>query len=383
MTSSATEGRSPMRIMLVTTGLKVGGAEHQVVALARAFLAMGHAVAILSLLAGREIEVPCGAHLVELNMRKTPWGMTRALWQARALILAWRPDVMHAHMVHANLFARVLTRVAPCPPLVCTAHSFREGGRLRMAAYRLTDRWADVTTHVSNDGRLGMIAAGGVPASRIVVMPNGIDTDRFQPDLPMRQATRTQLGIGAETRLLLNVGRLVPEKAQDMLIRAFARVYPAIPAHLLIAGNGALRQQLSELAASLGVASRVTLLGQRDDIPALLNAADTFALSSDVEGLPMVLVEALACGCPVVSTDAPGVAEVLGDLGTIVPRGNVDTLSAALAEALRVGTGTAAAQASRRARVLAAFSIEAVARRWLTLYASLPGTAIVPHAEAA
>lgn len=97
----------------------------------------------------------------------------------------------------------------------------------------------------------------------------------------------------------------------------------------------------------------------------------------------MVLVEALACGCPVVSTDAPGVAEVLGDLGTIVPRGNVDTLSAALAEALRVGTGTAAAQASRRARVLAAFSIEAVARRWLTLYASLPGTAIVPHAEAA
>jgi glycosyltransferase involved in cell wall biosynthesis len=372
-----------MRIMLVTTGLKVGGAEHQVVALARAFLAMGHAVAILSLSAGREIEVPSGAHVVELNMRKTPWGLTRALWQARALILAWRPDVMHAHMVHANLFARVLTRVAPCPPLVCTAHSFREGGRLRMAAYRLTDRWADVTTHVSNDGRLGMIAAGGVPASRIVVMPNGIDTDRFQPDLPMRQATRTQLGIGAETRLLLNVGRLVPEKAQDMLIRAFARVYPAIPAHLLIAGNGALRQQLSELAASLGVASRVTLLGQRDDIPALLNAADTFALSSDVEGLPMVLVEALACGCPVVSTDAPGVAEVLGDLGTIVPRGNVDTLSAALAEALRVGTGTAAAQASRRARVLAAFSIEAVARRWLTLYASLPGTAIVPHAEAA
>lgn len=383
MTSTAAAGRSPMRIMLVTTGLKVGGAEHQVVALARAFLAMGHAVAIVSLSPGREIDVPPGALVVELNMRKTPAGMMRALWRARGLVRAWRPDVMHAHMIHANLFARALTRVTPCPPLVCTAHSFREGGRLRMAAYRLTDRWTDLTTHVSDDGRLGMIAAGGVPASRIIVMPNGIDTDRFQPDPMVRHATRDQLGISTDTRLLLNVGRLVPEKAQDTLIRAFARIDPAIPAHLLIAGNGALRQQLSELAASLGIASRVTLLGQRNDIPALLNAADAFALSSDVEGLPMVLVEALACGCPVVSTDAPGVAEVIGNLGTIVPRGNVDALAAALNDALRAGTGTAAAQAGRRARVLAAFSIEAVARRWLALYASLPGTAIVPHAEAA
>ncbi|PLQ01557.1 glycosyl transferase family 1 [Cupriavidus pauculus] len=372
-----------MRIMLVTTGLKVGGAEHQVVAMAQAFLAMGHAVAILSLSPGREIDVPSGAHVVELNMRKTPAGMLRALWQAGALVRAWRPDVMHAHMVHANLFARGLTRVAPCPPLVCTAHSFREGGRLRMAAYRLTDRWTDITTHVSNDGRLGMIAAGGVPASRIIVMPNGIDTERFQPDPATRQATRAELGFDDGTRVLLNVGRLVPEKAQDTLIRAFARIDPAIPAHLLIAGNGALRQPLSDLAASLGIASRVTLLGQRSDIPALLNAADTFALSSDVEGLPMVLVEALACGCPVVSTDAPGVAEVVGDLGTIVRRGDVDALAVALADALRAGTGTPEMQASRRARVLAAFSIEAVARRWLALYASLPGTAIVPHAEAA
>lgn len=383
MTSTAAAGRSPMRIMLITTGLKVGGAEHQVVALARAFLAMGNAVAIVSLSPGREIDVPSGAHVVELNMRKTPAGMMRALWQARGLVRAWRPDVMHAHMIHANLFARALTRVTPCPPLVCTAHSFREGGRLRMAAYRLTDRWTDLTTHVSDEGRLGMIAAGGVPASRIIVMPNGIDTDRFQPDPMVRQATRAQLGIGTDTRLLLNVGRLVTEKAQDTLIRAFARIDPAIPAHLLIAGNGALRHQLSELAASLGIASRVTLLGQRNDIPALLNAADTFALSSDVEGLPMVLVEALACGCPVVSTDAPGVVEVVGDLGPIVPRGNVDALTAALTDALHAGTGTPTAQAGRRARVLAAFSIEAVARRWLALYASLPGTASVPHAEVA
>jgi len=383
MTSAAAAEPCSMRILLVTTGLKVGGAEHQVVALARAFLAMGHAVAILSLSAGREIELPPGAHVIELNMRKTPGGMIRALWQARAVVRAWQPDVMHAHMVHANLFARALTRIVKCPPLVCTAHSFREGGRLRMAAYRLTDRWTDITTHVSNDGRLGMVTAGGVPASRIIVMPNGIDTGRFQPDPTVRRAVRTQLGMGADTRLLLNVGRLVSEKAQDTLIRAFARIDPAIPAHLLIAGNGALRQPLSDLATSLGIASRVTLLGQRNDIPALLNAADSFALSSDVEGLPMVLVEALACGCPVVSTDAPGVTEVIGELGTVVPRGNVEALADALTHTLPIGRGASADQAERRARVLSLFSIDAVAQRWLSLYTSLSAEAALPRTEIA
>lgn len=375
----------PMRILLVTTGLKVGGAEHQVVALARAFLGMGHAVAILSLSPGREIDPPAGADVIELDMRKTPAGMMRALWRARALVRTWAPDVIHAHMVHANLFARALTRVVACPPLVCTAHSFREGGRLRMLAYRLTDGWGNLTTHVSSDGRAGMIAAGGVPAKRIAVMPNGIDVGRFRPDAAQRLATREALGIGVDTRLLLNVGRLVPEKSQDTLIRAFARIEDGTtPSHLLIAGGGPLRQPLADLVASLGLGGRVTLLGPRDDVPALLNAADAFALSSNIEGLPMVLVEALATGCPVVSTDAPGVAEVLGNQGTIVARGDIPALAAALASTLRDGRGTAEQAGARRERVLGAFSIEAAARRWLSLYASLPGRGVrTPRAEAA
>lgn len=374
---------APMRILLVTTGLKMGGAEHQVVALARAFLDMGHAVAVLSLSAGREIDVPAGVDVVELNMRKTPTGLARALWQARALIKSWRPDVIHAHMVHANLFARTLTRIVRCPPLVCTAHSFREGGRLRMLAYRLTDGWTSLTTHVSHDGRAGMIAAGGVPDPRIIVMPNGIDVNRFRTDPVLRETTRHRLGIDANTRLVLNVGRLVPEKAQDLLIRAFARIDASQPSRLLIAGGGVLGQALTGQVASLGVASRVTLLGPRDDIPALLNAADAFVLSSNIEGLPMVLVEALACGCPVVATDAPGVAEVLRDQGVIVLRGDADALADAISVTLREGRGSPAQQATRRERVLSTFSIDAVAHRWLQTYASLSGASGVSHAEAA
>lgn len=383
MATTTTSEVAPMRILLVTTGLKVGGAELQVAALARAFLALGHAVAILSLSAGKEIDLPAGAHVIELNMRKTPASMLRALWQARALVKSWQPDVIHAHMVHANLFARALTRIVRCPPLVCTAHSFREGGPLRMLAYRLTDRWTHLTTHVSNDGRNGMIDAGGVPDERILVMPNGIDVDRFRPDPALRQATRERLGIGPDTRLVLNVGRLAPEKAQDLLIRGFAQVDLRLTAHLMIAGSGTLQEALVTQIAELNQVPRITLLGPRDDIPALLNAADVFVLSSNIEGLPMVLVEALACGCPAVATDAPGVAEVLRDQGTIVPRGDVKALTDALAAALHAGRGTPAQAAERREHVLSSFSIDAVAQRWLRLYATLASAASVPNAEAA
>ena len=373
---------APMRILLVTTGLKMGGAEHQVVALTQAFLARGHAVTIISLSPGQEIDIPAAANVVDLAMRKTPLGMARALWQARDLIKSWQPDVIHAHMIHANVFARALTRIVRCPPLVSTAHSFREGGWLRMLGYRLTDRWSTLTTHVSDDGRNGMIAVGAVPANRITVVPNGIDIDRFQTNAALGEATRARLGIHAGTRLALNVGRLVPERAQDLLLRAFAQIDDALPVHLLIAGGGPLQQALNDQIAALGLTSRVTLLGARSDVPALLNAADTFVLSSNIEGLPMVLVEALACGCPVVATDAPGVKEVLCNQGVVVPRGDAEALAAALTVALHEGRGSALQQAQRHTLIAARFSIDAVAQRWLDIYRSLGTTTAIPHTEA-
>ncbi|WP_342051796.1 MULTISPECIES: glycosyltransferase [unclassified Cupriavidus] len=363
-----------LRILLVATGLKVGGAEHQVAALAGAFRALGHVVAIVSLSPGREIEVPAGVEVIELAMRKTPAGLARALWQARAFVRAWRPDIIHAHMVHANLFARLLTRIVRCPPLVCTAHSYREGGRARMLAYRLTDRWCALTTHVSEAGRAGMIAAGAVPAARVVVMPNGIDIARFHYDAARRARTRASLGIDDGTPLLMHVGRLVPAKAQHVLIDAFARAHDK-RARLLIAGGGPLADALAAQVHARGLDGRVQLLGPRQDVPALLDAADAFALSSEIEGSPLVLAEALANGCPVVSTDAPGVREIVDGLGAIVPRGDTEALAAAIDTALREGRGDAHAQAARRAHARATCALDTVAQRWLACYATLRAAA--------
>ncbi|AOY93024.1 glycosyl transferase family 1 [Cupriavidus sp. USMAA2-4] len=365
-----------MRILLLTTGLKLGGAEQQVAALARQFIAMGHAVAVVSLTPGQGVRLPDAATLLQLQMSKTPMSMAKALWQLHAFVRKWRPEIIHAHMVHANLLARALAATGNTPPVICTAHSAREGGRLRMLAYRVTDRWANLTTHVSPQGRLAMVSAGAVPAARIAVMPNGIDTSLFRPDPAARSDARAALGLSGDTRLLLNVGRLAREKAQTVLIDAFARLLsePGTHARLMIVGEGPERPALEQRICQHRLDGLVTLAGVRHDVPALLNAADLFVLSSEIEGMPLVVGEALSCGRPVVSTDAAGVAELLGECGEIVPRGDVPALAAAMHRALAAGLGSAQEQTSRRQRVLSHFSLEAVATEWLACYEHLART---------
>ncbi|MGT2505950.1 glycosyltransferase [Cupriavidus basilensis] len=373
-----------MRILLLSTGLQLGGAEQQVAALARQFVALGHVVAVVSLTPGCGVDLPATVRLLALDMRKTPLSMARAFWHLRSFVREWRPEIIHAHMVHANLIARVLAAVSPCPPVICTAHSAREGGRMRMLAYRLTDRWASLTTHVSPEGRLAMVKSGAVPAARITVVPNGIDTTQFRPDPAARNIARTELGLDDDTRLLINVGRLVPEKAQDVLIDAFALFRAGtdeVKARLLIAGEGPERAALEQRIRQQELSGSVMLAGTRRDVPALLNAADLFVLSSEIEGMPLAVGEALACGCPVVATDAAGVAALLGDCGTIVSRGDAPALATAIGEVLGAGRGAAAEQAARHERIVSRFSLEAVARQWLACYAGLARMAPVACAE--
>lgn len=376
-------GARPMRIMLLVTGLRLGGAEQQVAALARQFTALGHAVAVVSLTPDCEVDLPAGITTLLLEMRKTPLSMACALWHVRRFMHAWRPDVIHAHMVHANLFARVLTRISTTPATICTAHSFREGGRLRMFAYRLTDRWSDLTTHVSAEGRQRMIDTGASTADRLVVIPNGIDTKRFRPDAGSRALTRAALGIGADDHLVVNIGRLVPEKAQAVLLEAFSLATPASGATLMIAGDGPERSALEQHIARLGLAGRAILLGTRHDIPDLLNAADLFVLSSEIEGMPLVVGEALACGCPVVATDVAGVADLLSGIGKIVPRGDTQALAQAICQALAEGRGQPADEAARHHRIASLLSLEAIAGQWLQLYARFARTAGATRMETA
>jgi len=359
---------SPMRILLVTTGLRMGGAEQQVSALTQEFIARGHRVALISLTPDCEVPIPDAVERLMLDMQKTPASMACALGAAHRFARRWRPDIVNSHMFHANMFARTLARLTDLPPLICAAHSFSEGGKLRMAMYRFTDRWCALTTQVSETSLAEMVRARAVARDRVRVMYNGIDTVKFQRDDALRATTRTQLGLDSDTRMILNIGRLATEKAQVALVDAFQRMDCTVPTRLLIAGDGPQRPALASRIAHHGQQHRIQLLGTRHDIPALLNAADLFALSSRVEGMPLVLAEALACECPVVSTSAPGVAELLGDLGTIVPIDDLDGLAREMCRFLTNDDRASVQRRTGRERIVKHFGIAAAADRWLALY---------------
>ncbi|MBP0623545.1 glycosyltransferase [Cupriavidus consociatus] len=376
-----------MRIMLLITCLQLGGAEQQVAALAMQYRLLGHAVSVVSLMPGCELTLPEGVEVLMLNMRKTPAALLGTLMQIRRFVLRWRPDIVHSHLVHANLMARLLTRVCTVPATICTAHNYFEGGALRMLGYRLTDRWADLTTQVSEEGRQRMIEVRAAPASRIVYVPNGFDTTRYRPSAGQRSDTRAELGLRPGDRLILNVGRLVPDKAQTTLIDAFAQASFGDDTVLMIAGEGPQRDALARRIEQHGLTGRVILLGKRMDVPALLNAADLFVLSSLIEGMPLVVGEALASGCPVVATDASGVPAMVRGIGTLVPRGDTPALARAIRDAVSQGRGGPVDEAARHEHIATSFNIRCIARDWLRLYASYaragaPAQVEVPDAVA-
>nr|WP_329955903.1 glycosyltransferase [Cupriavidus necator] len=371
--------------MLLITCLQLGGAEQQVAALARQYRSRGHAVSVVSLMPGCELPLPEGVETLMLNIRKTPVALLAALMQIRRFVLRWRPDIVHSHMIHANLVARLLTRVCPVPATICTAHNYFEGGALRMLAYRITDRWADLTTQVSDEGRQRMIDVRAAPASRIIYVPNGFDMKRYRPSADRRATTRAELGLRPDDRFILNVGRLVPDKAQTDLIDAFAQASLGDDTLLMIAGEGPQRDALARRIEQHGLTGRVLLLGKRMDVPALLNAADLFVLSSVIEGMPLVVGEALASGCPVVATDASGVPAMIRGVGTLVRRGDTPALARAIRDAVSQGRGEAADEAARHQHIATAFNIEVIAREWLRLYgryASASAPALVEATDA-
>jgi len=299
----------------------------------------------------------------------------RAVAQLAAIVRRERPLVVHSHMVHANLLARITRLFVVMPALICTAHSVTEGGRAREIAYRLTDPLADLTTQVSEAGRQRYIQVGAVPPSKIVYIPNGIDTARFHPNSKARQAVRDALGCSERAFVWLTVGRLEPVKNHLELLRAFREVAAVNPhARLLIAGQGPLQAATQQRIAELGLVDRVRLLGLRRDIPELLNAADAFVLPSLWEGMPLTLLEASATALPIVATDVGGNAEVVleGKTGYLVPVKDTNSLAQAMLRVMNLSEAdrSAIGQAGR-AHVVQNFDLERVVDRWEALYREL------------
>lgn len=361
-----------MKIALIITGLGMGGAERQVCDLADQFASKDQHILLISM-TGETVNRPQSNNLIEvaeLDMTKTPLGFIKAYWQARRLINQFKPDVVHSHMVHANLFARLLRLSTRIPKLICTAHNTNEGGRGRMLAYRVTDALCDLSTNVSQEAVDAFIAQGAVPATRMVAMSNGIDTVRFTFNPACRASLRHQLKLEDDTPFILAVGRFNIQKDYPNLLNAFNQLSSEFShAHLAIIGTGEEQANIEELAAQLGLIPRVHFLGLQRNVHEWMSAADLFVLSSAWEGFGLVVAEAMACERVVVATDCGGVKEVLGDSGILVPAKDSPALAKGLEKGLKLSSSIAQNNGKKsRQRVIEYYSLSSQAEKWLKLY---------------
>jgi glycosyltransferase involved in cell wall biosynthesis len=361
-------GKEKKHLAIVLPSLQGGGAERVSLSLAEEFIERGFQASFVLMRKDGELlrSVPGGVRIVDLSvqrLREVPSAFSKYLQRER-------PDAVIANIwpltsmcVLGRLLARSTTR------LVLADHStlsfaYEDKGSLHFAAMKssiaLTYRLADARVCVSSGAADDLAALSGIPRRRFEVVYNAISTPS---ELGEEKAADAHWG--PRSLRIISVGSFRAAKNHALLIRAFARLSRDFDARLMLLGKGNLRGELEALARSEGVADRVLMPGFFPDPGPFYKSADLFVLSSNYEGLPTVLVEALSHGLPVVSTDCPsGPAEILenGRYGRLVPVGDEEHLAHAMAEAL-----TAKHDREALKRRAADFSPKAAADKYLRL----------------
>jgi sugar transferase (PEP-CTERM/EpsH1 system associated) len=350
----------PLRVVHVSFGLDVGGQEKLLVELARhsdrsqvrlTFVSLGHRGALAS-----DLEA-CGATVVALEQ---PSGLKMGLiWRLARIFRRAKPDVVHTHDQRSLFYAALAARLANVPRVVHTRHGRDVNATTRQLAMvrhlsRLVDRFVCVSGDVAD-----LSIAQGVAPDRLRTIFNGIDVERFAFSGPNAGGP------------IVAVARLSPEKDLANLIQAVAiagRHDPSL--RVEVAGDGPCRAELGHLVGALGLEGRVSFLGEVRDVAGLLAHGALFVLPSRSEGISLTLLEAMACGLPVVATRVGGTPEVVrdGQSGLLVSARDPEALAEAILrlrrdpeEARRMG------EAGRR-RVERDFGIHRMVADYLSLY---------------
>lgn len=279
-----------------------------------------------------------------------------------------RVQVVHTHNPLPLIYAAAPARLVGAR-LIHTKHGRNPGSRgyhqLRRAAAHLAHAFVAVSEATAEQAR----EQRDCPASRLRVITNGIALDRFRPDAGVRHAVRAELGLPQDAWVAGTVGRVDANKNQALLVRAAAPLL-ADGFRVVIVGDGPQLEAVRAMVSRLPRPELVHVLGRRMDVDRLLPAFDMFVLSSDTEGLPLVLPEAMASALPVVSTAVGGIPDVVrdGDTGFLIDAGDEEALRDRLGRLW--GDRALAAQMGDRARELAlsAYSADVMLDRYMALY---------------
>lgn len=360
-----------MKIIYLITGLGIGGAESITINLANWMYTNGEQVTLIYL--GGENKQSAailpGIHIINLNMRKTPFQFLNALLKAKKIVKEIQPDVVHAHMIHANIFARLLRLICYIPFLISTEHSKNIGSGLRMWLYRITDGLSDLDTNVSFEATDYFIVRKAFNLRKTITMYNGIDLNRFKRNILIHHSLRQMYQIEENEFVFLNVGRLVPAKDHKNLFDAFELLMKkGVVAKLLLVGDGELRKDLEREVEKKNLSGKVIFAGMHKNTEDYYNAANCFVLSSAWEGFGLVLGEAMACELPVISTNAGGCAEVVNNPEYVVPVRDPQTLSKAMEGIYRMSMASRRLLGKQNRDSVQRFGLEKICRHWREIY---------------
>jgi len=366
------------------TSFEVGGTERQAVELLkridrRRFDAR---------LAAIRLEGPLYGEVEELFPRVPQFPLTsfynanaaRQLMRLRNWMVSERVDILHAHDFYAGLLGAAAARLAGVRVVACQRHMRLSDRRVHEWGTRLTHRLAHRVLVNSEAIRDHLLAGGHIATEKIVVVRNGLSAAAERAALDddgrakRRSALLRELNLDEGAKLIGLVARLQPVKGHRYFIEAAGRIAAAEPkAHFLLVGDGALRREIEEHAARLGVNDRVHLLGDRNDAALVPAGFDVAVLASLSEGLPNAVIEAMAAGAPVVATAVGGTTELIidGVTGFLVPPADADALARRILDTLRNPELSSRMAAQGRRRALSQFGMRRMVESVERLYAEI------------
>lgn len=349
-----------MKIMLFITGLGMGGAEKVVCELADKLYELGHEVCIVYF-TGEIIRRPKNNIQIFYIPLKIS-SLLFSLHSVRKLVDQWRPNVIHSHMFHANIIARLVKINKKNLRVICSSHSNYEGGALRMMMYAMTEKLCDVHTNVSSNAATALMHAGAVRKRKIKAVYNGINIKDYSFNQVENRFLHKEFNLKSDAKVILAIGRIDTPKDYPNLLKAF-KIIRAIDdnVYLFIAGSGPKKEEIILLGNNLGISSNIKFLGIRNDIPKLLNSCDLFISSSAWEGFGLAILEAMICKKPIVATETDGAKELLNS-ENLVEIGNPELLAKKALQKLQSNLRTIEYSG------IESFDWNEISKTWLSLY---------------
>jgi glycosyltransferase involved in cell wall biosynthesis len=323
-------------ILYIITDLLVGGVPLHLRKLALQMRRRGYGVRVISLAPPGPVAEMLQEDGVPVDSCHGAGGWDfRVIGRLARLIRQYRPDLIHALLFHGNLASRWAARRAgfPAGRVICEIQTVELERRWHLLVDRFTHQGCRFTIGNSPSVIEHLATRARIPWEHLRLVRGGVNLERIDQAEPV---SPTALGLQDTDRLVLWVGRLDPVKGLDILIDAFSAVPAYLNPHLLLAGAGLIRDRLERQIATLRLTDRVHLLGSRDDVPSLLKVANLFVFPSRTEGLPNALLEAMAAGRPIITTDVPGCRDLIRHEanGLLTPFGDTKALANAIARML-------------------------------------------------